>query len=388
MNPHLPRRPGRAPVLLAALGLLLPLAACRPPGNPAPTNERARRVPSVGVVTVQPRLIVDRIRLPGNVQAVQTVRLAAEVGGKVQWIGAAEGNRIEKGAEVVRLNAAAKAASLMLAAAQVKLAERELERAEKLYKQGNISPAEYDKLVAERSIAQARHDLARAELDQATITSTVSGYVNRVPIEVGEYVNAGDLVAEILVLRQVEVVVDVPEKDVADIGPDTEVWVAFDFLAAGNPGAPPDAPKAQPALPREILETPGLLKRGKITFIAFGADPVTRTFQVKILLDNENRALRPGMIPRVYFIKRRFPEAVVVPLFAVLPRPGGKHTVFVETGGTARERSIRLGIVQERWVQVLDGVSPGERVVTAGQGSLEDGDQVIVAILDDRRVRP
>jgi membrane fusion protein (multidrug efflux system) len=379
----------RRPVVPAIVAALLSLAAapgCRrsrvEAGASAPPQTRAA---IVGLMTVKPRLIVDRITFPGSVHAAKTVRLAAEEGGKVEWIGVREGQQVDQGALVVRLSAAHKAAAVTLAQAELRLSAKDLERAEKLFKQGNISPAEYDKLVAQNEVAQARLDLARAELDKSRIASTVSGVVNAVPVEVGEYVNPGQMVAEILVLDQVEVHVDLPEKDVADVTPATETWAAFAMRGLTEPRV--IAPEGV-AVPPELAEFAGIVIRGRIAFISYTADPATRTFLVKLRLPNPEDRLRPGMIADAHFIKRRYPDAVVVPLFAVLARPGGRHVVFVEQDGKAVEREVALGVTQGRWVHVASGLEAGQRLITLGHTSLETGDDVRAAIVDGRRVEP
>lgn len=375
-------------LIVALVVLILTLVGPRMRRPEKPLPQTVQRQTFVAVATVRARAITDRITFPGTVRPITEVKLASEVGGKVAWLGIKEGQQVQVKAPVVRLSAADKEASLALATAELKLADKEKERAERLFQQKTISQAELDQAVSRRDVAKAREQLARAELAKMSISSPIAGFVNTVPVEEGEYVNAGDTVAEILVLDHVEVYVDVPEKDIADVKPGAEVWVYFDFLEGNGTGGEAETADAGAAPPvgfRNIRK--GSLKlRGKITFIAYASDPVARTYTVKVLLPNPRGVLRSGMIARVAVVKNHFPEAVAVPLFAIIPQPDGRHVLFVEENGVARRRAVTLGVNEEGWIQVTEGLKIGERAIIEGQNAVDDGDPVVVVILDGRRV--
>jgi membrane fusion protein (multidrug efflux system) len=78
------------------------------------------------------------------------------------------------------------------------------------------------------------------------------------------------------------------------------------------------------------------------------------------------------MIARVAFLRRMIPDALTVPLSAVVDK-GGERLLFVEEGGAARARSIEIGVIQRDRVQIVKGLSPGDRVIVTGQNNVEDG---------------
>jgi membrane fusion protein, multidrug efflux system len=184
------------------------------------------------------------------------------------------------------------------------------------------------------------------------VTSTLDGVVNRLHVDPGEFVGEGDPVADIVNVETLRINFDVPEGDVR-------------FLAQG-----------QKAVVR-VDAYPEREWAGEIDFVAWKADPATRTFQVRVVVDNEGGAIRPGMIARGAFLRRLIEGAVTAPLFTVQDK-GGERVVFVEQDGVAQARTVQLGIIEGDRVQVLEGLAAGDRLIVAGHAEVEDGTQVNV----------
>jgi len=116
---------------------------------------------------------------------------------------------------------------------------------------------------------------------------------------------------------------------------------------------------------------------GTIDFVAYKADPATKTFQVKVVMDNADRDIRPGMIARVAFLRRIIPDALSAPLFALVDK-GGERMVFVEKDGVVHARSVSIGIIEGDRVQITQGLEPGDRLIVTGQKDVEEGMKVQV----------
>jgi len=171
-------------------------------------------------------------------------------------------------------------------------------------------------------------------------------------IDVGEFVDRGNPVADIVNVDKIKINVNVPELDVRYLRTGQKALVTID------------------AFPDRRLS-------GTIDFVAYKADPATKTFNVRVLIDNQARDIRPGMIARLAFLRRVIPGALVVPLFALVDK-GGERIVFVEKDGVAYARTVSIGVIEEDRIQIREGLEAGDRVIVSGQREVEEGMQVQV----------
>ena len=111
--------------------------------------------------------------------------------------------------------------------------------------------------------------------------------------------------------------------------------------------------------------------------MSFKADPTTRTFKVRLVVDNSDCKIRPGMIARVALIRRLIENAVTAPLFSIIDK-GGERIVFVEENGVAHARIVSIGVIESDTVQITDGLKPGENLIVKNQHEVEEGMKVTV----------
>lgn len=309
-------------------------------------------VVNVKVETVAPVRMQDILILPGETEALDDIKLAAERAGVVEWVGVTEGQMVKEGQQIVRINLAALQAALDRARANLKLAEEQLRRRRDLYARKVLSREELEQAENEQTVAQANLREAEVNLNYGITSSPVSGVVNKVYVDPGEYVGEGATVADIVNVSTLRVNFNVPEADVR-------------FLAEGQ--------KAEVRVDTYPDKTWG----GTIDFVAWKADTATRTFQVRLVVENREGKIRPGMIARASFVRRALADAVTAPLFCVQDK-GGERIVFVEKDGVAQARTVELGVIEGDRVQVLKGLAPGDRLIIVGHTEVEDGTKVNV----------
>jgi len=116
---------------------------------------------------------------------------------------------------------------------------------------------------------------------------------------------------------------------------------------------------------------------GTVDFVAYKADPGTKTFLVRVLIDNPEHRIRPGMIVRVAFLRRVIADALVAPLFALVDK-GGERILFVEKDGIAHARTVSLGIIEGDRIQITKGLNAGDHLIVTGQTEVEEGMRVQV----------
>ena len=310
--------------------------------------------PPVNVVVQElvPGIIRDRINLPGVVEPWVRLELMSEVSGKVIEVDVKEGDRVAEGDVVLRIDPRDYRNALDSASASYELAAANWERAEKLLRDELISPSEIESVKARVVTSRAAMESARLQLERTTVTSPISGVINRLDAKVGLLLGVSDPVAELLQIDRVKVVVGIPESDVSAVRGLTHVDLTIDALE-------------------------GKTVTGEKYFLASSPDTTARLYRFELSVDNKSGEILPGMFARAEVVKSEVADAIVVPLYAVITRRDDRF-VYVEKGGKAGAREVELGILDGWRIQILDGLKAGERVIVVGHRSIEEGQEVTV----------
>jgi membrane fusion protein, multidrug efflux system len=373
----------------AFLGAVLLLGGCSTP--PAAPAAQGRRVSGLAVETVRLEKIPNEVAAPGTVAAVRTAQITSRVMAVVLRVAVREGDRVRRGQLLVALderefaarrNAAGEglreaAAAEEAAARGVAAAKAEAEVAGKTYKryeflreQKSVSPQEFDEVQAKDEAARAALAQARARRQQAqaararaveqlAAAATVAGYARLdAPFDgvvLHRYVDPGSMavpgtplvVVEEAGRYRLEATLDAA--DAAAVRRGTPARVQLDAL-------------------------PGKELPGTVAELEPGADPTSHTVEVKIDLPRDP-ALRSGLFGRAWF-ERGERAAIVVPASAIVERGQLRGLYAVDASGTARWRLVTLGEAAGKQVEVLSGLSAGERIVTDPRGRELDGARV------------
>jgi membrane fusion protein (multidrug efflux system) len=314
--------------------------------------ENGRRTP-VKVWRVFGQELVETLKLPGTVAALHDVDLAARRGGTILWIGPDEGDRVKAGQKLLQLDVEAAAAEAERAEAECELQRARHKRLAGLYEQNVVSPDEYEEAAADLKKAEAALEAAQVDLDYGTLYSPIDGALERMDVDPGEHVAEGQTVMRLVDIDKVEVWLDVPEKDVLYMRTERKARL---YTTNGR----------------------DLEFEGVVDFLSMTADTASRTYSVKVLVDNPDHLLRPGMIVRAQLVRRDIPQAIAVPFFTILEGERSKR-VFVIEDNVARARSIEHDIIQGGMVQIVEGLGIGDQLVVVGQRDLVEGEPVEIA---------
>ncbi len=306
----------------------------------------------VKVLHVQSAPMKDTLVLPGQTYADGDVILSAEINGRAEWIGPEEGDIVKKDQEIIKIDAKTLKARLDNATATLRLAEDQARRRKKLFKQGVVSEEELDSILTARTQAMAAAMEARINYSKGVIASPLDGVVDNLYIDEGEYVTEGTALVQIVDRDKVRVHINVSEQDIR-------------YIKMGQPAV-------------VTIDAWGNKKwQGKVTYIAAQATSSTRTFRVRIMVENKDKVIHPGMMARVAIERRTALKALSVPLSAVLNR-GGEQVIFVEENGIAKRRVVGLGILQKDSIEIVSGLKEGENCIIKGQTELNHGMRVEV----------
>ena len=344
---------------IVGIGIGLSLAAAWMSGcgrsessTKAENGKNPSRMVQVSVAKVEPSPMKDILLLPGETEAWLDVRVGADMGGRVEWIGPKEGDIVKEGELIAKIDVSALKAALDKAEAALNLAEELYDRRLKLFERKIINQEELDKVLTEWTLAKASFRQAQTEYDRGFVKSPVSGLVNHLFVDEGEFIDRGKPLVDLVNVDKIKVNVNVPEMDVRFLKTGQKAMIRVDAFPE-----------------RETF--------GTIDFVAYKADPATKTFLVKVVMDNAGRDIRPGMIARVVFLRRIIPDALSAPLFALVDK-GGERMLFVEKDGVVHARTVSIGVIEGDRVQITKGLEPGDNLIVTGQKEVEEGMKVQV----------
>ncbi len=209
-----------------------------------------------------------------------------------------------------------------------------------------------DEVARDQVLAVIDRAQAGLKFADAEVTSTIGGVVKSVLAEVGATVSPAAPLFQVVDVESVEVAVNVPEKRIGRI---------------------------REGLPAEIsvISYPSRVFHGTVSRLNPALDPVSRTLEARIRVDNLAHALKPGMFAEARILLRQEQQIVRIPLAALVDKHEAQ-VVFVVKDDRAREVAVQTAFLQEDTAAVESGVNPGDRVVVVGQRNLNDGDEVTV----------
>jgi len=322
----------------------------------------------VEVIEVIPQMVSYQLTAIGSLKSPETVKISPKKAGIIKKIFVKEGDFVKKGQLLVQLDDVD--AKLQLDRAEAKVWEARasletnkntLQRYQKLLESKVISQQTYDDLKLKVRLDEARLALAESELNLAKqnlldhqIVSSIDGAVNLKIASIGEHVNVAPK-DEILVIVQMDPL-------------DLEFYVPEQWAGKIRLGS-----KIQftvKAFSEERFSA-------SLHFISPTADPSTRNVKMKALAPNPHYRLKPGFFAEVTIPTLTKPNAIVLPESTLLSQEG-KYFVFVTQGGVAYRREVETGMRFDGKVEIVRGIQKGEKVILSGHEQLSDGMKVKV----------
>ncbi|MGK0406214.1 MAG: RND family efflux transporter MFP subunit [Roseivirga sp.] len=295
------------------------------------------------------------VKVSGLVGSKQNVLLSAEGNGRVISIDVKEGDPVRAGQVIIRLESDIVTNQLSEAKLGYQLAKTTFERRARLWKENIGSEIEY--LNAETNFLSSKDRLAQveAQLKNTMIIAPVSGVVDNINVNTGEFVGVGTPVVRIIDLNNLEVETDLSEN----------------YLKAVKKGDPVKV--SIPAL--------GLNQEEKIIFLSQYIKPENRSFTVKVALNNQSELIKPNLLAELTFRDYNNAEAFVIPSISVKKDLKGNYVyTVVNTDGENRvnKRYIITGYSFSDKSEITSGLIAGEKVIIAGFNEVSEGQKVSV----------
>jgi RND family efflux transporter MFP subunit len=337
---------------------------------------------TVELASVKRADMAESIQVVGNLIGAATVTAVPKISGRLETVSVRLGDRVSRGQRLAKIedaelreqvkqaeaSFAVGAATIRQREADLRLAQTNLERSRNLFERQLIPKQTYDDTEARHQAAVAQVDLAQAQYAQAQarldelkinlsntiITSPVNGFVGSRTLDAGAWVTPNSGFISLVDISVVRLVANVVERDLSRIR---------EGLAAGV----------------EVDAYPGEMFKGRVAHVAPVLDPATRTAQIEVEIDNANFRLKPGMYAKVTFAVERRDNTLVVPATAVVDVRGSRGVFQPDDGDIATFKPITPGLVNGDLVEVVEGLSEGDRVVTTGAAALREGDRIVLA---------
>lgn len=400
-------------LLLVALAALV--ASCGGSRANVRKDEQANAEPvavSVTTAAAIKRELPRFFEATGSLAGDQQTDVAPQTSGKVVAVGVDIGSYVKRGQLLVRLDDAELKLRVAQASAQVEqakaavrqaeekiglrpgqtfdpnrvaevaaakvtldLAEKNLQRAEKLIESGDVSRSFYDEQRARRdqlkeqyevALAQARQNyaavdvartnvanaqaqlaLAQKNLQYAVIPAPIDGYVTERVADLGEYVSPQQKVVTIVRTNPLRIRIDIPEQAI----PEVKVGQSVSITTSAWPD-------------RNFA--------GRVARIAPNVSAQSRTLTVEADIENSGNALKPGQFATVRILQERADPAVLIPARAVV-NEAGVNRVYVIKNGRAEQRLVQLGQTDGDLIEIKNGVAADEQVATSNLEQLTDG---------------
>ncbi|WP_047540243.1 efflux RND transporter periplasmic adaptor subunit [Methylotenera versatilis] len=367
--------------IVSLMMLSLLLVGCEKPAEPLAPPRPAL------VVVAGEMALNEAMVLVGEVKSRYESSLAFRINGKIIERKVDVGQQVKTGQVIARLDAAdtkltaaAALADVRVAEANHSLAQAEVERQRSLFNKKFISASALDLREAELKTSAARLQQVKAQAalsnNQSHYTALIAdrdGVVTQIRAEPGQFVIAGEAIAQIVDTRKVEVLVAVPESRMANLKLGDAVTIKLWVNQENNTQEINSQENTQDKNSQKIYS-------GKVREIAPAANSATRAFDVRVTVIDADDAIKFGMTAGVSFAEKDVSESIVIPSTA-LTKLNGKSSVWVidrlnNQIGIAHSRAVTAGQYTEDGVKILSGLRAGELVAIAGVHTLINGQKV------------
>ncbi|HSV47490.1 MAG TPA: efflux RND transporter periplasmic adaptor subunit [Ramlibacter sp.] len=327
-----------------------------PTGNGGPA-----RPPAVEVAKVELARLTDDAQAVGTLRSRQSVMLKPEVSGRITKMNFRDGERVRKGQLLVQLDDQLPLAQVQQAQAELSIARANHKRNQDLVAQNFISQRSVDESAANLQVADAKLALAQATAARLRILAPFDGIAGIGNVNVGDYLKDGADIVNIEDIEAIYVDFRLPERFQTKVRRGQSALVNLDAL-------------------------PGRRFTAAVQAIDPLVDANGRSIGIRGCIDNRQLQLRPGMFARITAVFGERDNAKVVPEEAIVPQGGRQFVIKLVDGPDqdtkiAQRVEVKVGMRQPGRVEIVDGLQPGDTVITAGQQRVQK-DGVPVRIVE------
>ena len=352
-------------LIIFVVGLLISCSGSDGTEVNSSDGDTETKIIPVEIMEVRPEQVEWSLDVVGLISANIEAQIPAEVAGQVKSVNVELGSYVKKGDILFKIDDEYKKYDLTRAESQKMIAKADYEKSEldyqrykNLYETKDVSEFDLENMRLKRDIsransmaAEAGYNAAKKQFNDTSIKAPFDGFISKKFIDIGDMVGMGAPVGKIIDIELVKIKVEIAEIDIPKVKVGQIVKINLDAYS-------------------------GQEFRGKITAVSPEADEVTKTFPVEIKLRNtEDFKIKPGMIAKGKIIFDITQNTYLLPQDLVYEKEG-KHFVFVDNGNVAVQKEVKTGREYQNMVEIIQGVSGSEKIITTGSVFLKDGSKI------------
>lgn len=319
-----------------------------------------KRVPLVTAITIKNEVFTHYLELQGNVKTKQNVLIYPEMPGTLERVLVKEGQKVYKGQVLARIDDGGMSQQVAQLEATTALAKTTFERQEKLWKQKIGSEIQFLQTKTNYEATKSQLAQLKEQLSKSTIRAPFAGVIDNVFKDQGTVVSPGpgSEVFRIVNLGNMFIEADVPESYISDIVPGKEVEIEFPVLGT--------------TLDTKVRQTGNFI------------NPANRTFRVEIGVPNQDRSIKPNLTAKLKINDYTSTEAILIPQSILSENAAGEQYVYKITNleadfGTATQVVVKTGKTQGDVIEILEGITIGDKLIKAGARSVKDGQEIKIS---------
>lgn len=302
----------------------------------------------VTVMKVTPVTFSGEQEFSGTVEEASGTTLSFPVAGTVRQIRVTAGQRVAKGELIAVLDEATLRNTYEAASALLLQAEDAYQRMKKLHDAGSLPEIQWTEVQSKLKQAQSAEAISKKNLADGKLYAPFSGVISEKNVEVGYNVMPGQPIVRLVTISQVKVCVSVPENGISQINMGGSVNVSVSALN-------------------------GKTFSGKIVEKGIVAHSLSRSYEVKALIDNRSEELMPGMICTMGIETGASNYAVILPTYVIQTDEQNHTFVWINDGGKARKKRVQTGALIRNNVVITSGIHAGDEVIVEGQQKVSEG---------------
>ncbi|MHB8842688.1 MAG: efflux RND transporter periplasmic adaptor subunit, partial [Candidatus Aquicultor sp.] len=304
------------------------------------------------VVKAEIKQVSKNLELVGTIQASKDVLIIAEAQGRVVKVNAEIGDYKSAGSVLIQIDDELKLTAMKTAEVNYEKSKKDYERFQALFKGNSVTDSQLENAKFIYQSAESQFITAKRQYEDTKVTTPISGVVSSRSVDIGDYVKLNSPVANVVDISKLKVKVNVAESDVFKMKVGDRVEITTEVY-------------------------PGVVFSGKVTTISSKGDEA-HTYPVEVDLQNsKEHPLKAGMFGKVNFVSTNKVASLLIPREALIGSIKDPK-VFVVENNMAKLVGLVIGNTYDNYLEVLNGIKEGQKVVVNGQNNIEDNSKVTI----------
>ncbi len=319
----------------------------------AQVEDNSNQVVSVNVYKAEKKIAEKKLKMVGTAIANQVIDIKSEVQGKIISLNITLGQKVSQGQVLAKIDDRLRSLAVDNAQQRLADAKQNFERFKNLYEGGAASKAQFDQYSLAYENARNQVDQARKELSSTTVTAPISGIITSKQAEEGSFTTMGSPIATVVDISKLKIQLNISENDVYALNLGDEVTITTTVF-------------------------PGVNYHGKVTFISPRGDEA-HNYPVELSIENKkDKQLKAGTYVDVTFNKQSNVPTLQIPREALVGSIKDAKVYIADKENTVQLKPIVIGNDYGQYLEVIEGLSEGDIIVTSGQINLTNGAKVII----------